>query len=111
MRTFTVDDGPVLASTGKSTMCAGNSSSYRCLVIGANPSTIPNGVIGKVTVMSSTEITATPIRIADALGASIEGYLMPISLRIIPQTGAVVSSDCRLHPMPTQKRPVGSGSR
>ena len=81
-------------------MCDGDAAGYRCLALGANTNTIANGVIAKVVaVLAPGPTTTTPIQIVDTLGASSEGYVLTISPRIIPNTGATISPDCRLHPL------------
>lgn len=96
---LTVDDGPALTSAGKTAICDGDAAGYHCLALGANTNTIANGVIAKVVAVLAPGLTTAPIQIVDTLGASSEGYVLPISPRIIPDTGATISSDCRLHPL------------
>lgn len=97
---LTVDDGPMLTSAAKTAICAGDAAAYRCLAVGANTMTIANGVIAKVIAVLAPGASTATMRISESLGASATGYLIPISSRIKPITGAYVTDDCRLHPPP-----------
>ena len=97
---LTVDDGPMLTSAEKTAICAGDAAAYKCLAVGANAKTITNGVIAKVTAVLAPGASTATIQITNTLGASAAGYVIPISSRIKPATGADVSNDCRLLPPP-----------
>jgi hypothetical protein len=102
-----VDGGPMLTSAGKTTICGGDAAAYKCLAVGANTKTIANGVIAKVIAVLAPGASRATMRISDTLGTSAMGYLIPVSSRIEPVTGAYVSDDCRLRPPPGGR----SGSR
>jgi hypothetical protein len=95
---LTVNDGPQLGPAGKTVMCAGDSTHYRCLALGTNANPIANGVIAKVTATLAPGATSAAIQIDSPLGTAGDGYMISISSRILPLFGATVSSDCRLHP-------------
>jgi hypothetical protein len=86
---FAVDDGPSLTSAGKTSICAGDAAAYNCLAIGANTNAIANGVIATLTAVLAPGFPTPTVQIQSALGASPEGYLIPIR----------VSTDCRLRPL------------
>ncbi len=85
---ISIDDGPILESSGKTVLCTGDAAAYKCLVVGANAKPIPNGVVAKVTVTLVSGIRRTTIRLRDALGTSASGKEIPIA----EVTGIVTTS-------------------
>lgn len=91
---LTVDDGATLISSGKTAMCHRNADVFNCLAVGANSNTIGNGVIAKLTVLLVPGTTAAPIAIGSSLGASVEGYFVPVRTNVLFSPGSNASSDC-----------------
>ena len=107
IRSITVDDGPALLSTGKTTFCAEDAAAYKCLITGADTKTIPNGVIATVTAVLAPGAHTAIIQVREALGASIGGYPIAISSEGGTITEGGGSSDRKLIRRP---RPaVGTG--
>jgi hypothetical protein len=95
---LTVDDGPAVTAAGKTIMCAGSTTTYTCLAVGANAKTIANGVIAKVTAVLAPEVANAVLRILNPMGASAAGYFIPISASSGSIATANVSPDRRLRP-------------
>jgi len=76
---ITVDDGPTITSAGKTVLCAGDATAYKCLAVGANAKTIENGVVAKVTATLVPGIKKTGIALCDALGTTADGNELSIS--------------------------------
>jgi hypothetical protein len=74
-----VDDGPMITSAGKTVLCAGDTSAYKCLVVGANAKAIANGVVAKVTATLTPGVKKTTIALSETLGTSANGDEIPIS--------------------------------
>jgi hypothetical protein len=91
---LSVEDGPSLASAGKTTMCAGGAAAYTCLIAGANRNAIANGIIAKVTATLGPDATRPNLSIKSPLGASPMGYLIAAASRIMADAGAEGSPSC-----------------
>lgn len=76
---FTVEDGPALASAGKTVICSGDANALKCLVAGLNRDEIPDGVVAKVSAVLEPGVSSTTILVGDALGVSTGGDAIPIS--------------------------------
>lgn len=75
---LTVEDGPALRSSRKTILCAGSAAANHCMIAGANPNGIPNGVVAQVTVnLTSTARTAS-IHLNDPMAASADGFVIPV---------------------------------
>lgn len=98
IKDLTVDEGPVLTSAGKTVMCAGDAAAYTCLTVGANTKTIANGTIARLTGVLASSIATATILIKSSLGASTDGYVIPVSPKVILGSGTDVSSSCRPQP-------------
>jgi len=98
---LTVDDGPTLTSAGKTAICSGEASAYRCMAVGASAKTIANGVIAKLTAAFGFDGAIPTINIVDAIGASASGRPVPI-LANKPPSGNSVSVGCP-HSPPTDR--------
>jgi len=88
-----VDDGPALAPVGKTTFCAGNSGSFNCLAAGLNTNTMRDGIIARVTATLVPGGDAANLVITSSLGASREGYFIPVVAKPIDEAYA----SCRPH--------------
>jgi hypothetical protein len=104
---ITVDDGPALLSTGKTTFCAEGAAAYKCLITGVNSNTVPNGVIAKVTAVLAPGAHTATIQVREALGASIGGDSIAISSESGTITEGGGSSDREL--IRRSRPPVGRG--
>lgn len=91
---LSVQDGPMLASAGKTTMCAGGAAAYTCLIAGANRNPIANGMIAKVTATFGPDATRPRISIKSPMGASPMGYLISAASKVMADAGAEGSSNC-----------------
>jgi hypothetical protein len=99
IRSFTVDDGPVVTAAGKTVMCTPNAAGYMCIAVGAaNTTTIANGVVARITAVLSPEAGNAGIDLVNLLAASPEGYFIPLVARSGMVTTANVSPDRRLRP-------------
>jgi hypothetical protein len=76
---FTVEDGPAVAAVEKTVICSGNATAYKCLAVGHNAETIPNGIVARIRVVLASDASATTIQITDALGTSVFGSSIPVS--------------------------------
>ena len=92
--TLTVEDGPLLASAGKTTMCAGGAAAYTCMIAGANRKTIANGTIAKVTVTLGPAAPRPNILVKSPMGASSMGYLIQAASKVRVDAGAEGSFSC-----------------
>ena len=96
--TLTVEDGPAATAAGKTVICGGSAPTYTCLAVGANAQTIANGVIAKVAVVLTRDVTAAVIAITNPIGASADGYFMSIFAGSGTFVRGSVSPDRRLRP-------------
>jgi hypothetical protein len=103
----TVDDGPALKSTGKTVFCAGNAAAYRCLIAGANPNEIPDGVVARVTAKFTSSTRTATISIDHPLAASADGYPLPV--RSKSGTITVVNGFAQRQPDPPSGPAAGKG--
>ena len=85
---FAVDDGPSLTSVGKTAICMGDTKTYRCLAVGANTKTIPNGIIAKLSAECVRGAPRPAIQVTNVMGVSAAGHFVPIR----------ISTDCGKHP-------------
>ena len=90
-----VDDGPSLTFAGKTTMCYGNAEAYNCLAVGRNTRTIGNGVVARLTAQVNSGATAIPISIRSAMGASPDGYFLPVIPSVLSNPRGVVPPVCK----------------
>jgi hypothetical protein len=108
-----VDDGPMITSTGKTVMCTGDATAYKCLIVGGNAKAIANGVVARVTAVLAPGIKETTIALRDALGTSANGTGIPISAVAgtitsskSPQNGNSPETRSRKrHPQPKSEHP------
>jgi hypothetical protein len=77
-RSIIVEDGPILASSGKTIVCAGDATAYTCLVVGYNAEMIPDGVVARITVALAGSADTATITVSDSLGVSAGGDPIPI---------------------------------
>jgi len=105
---ITVDDGPVLASAEKTVICAGDAPAYRCLIVGANPNVIANGVVARVTVALTPGTRTATILVSNSLGASSGGEVIPF----YSQSGTitVVNGFSQRETNPSPNQSIGRGS-
>ena len=94
----TVNDGPAATAADKTVFCAASGTTYTCLAVGANAKTIANGVIARITVELALDAAAAAIRIGNPIGASTDGYFIPISSVAGTVIRGDVSPDQRSHP-------------
>jgi hypothetical protein len=99
--TLTVDDGPALAPSGKSTFCAGSPGFFTCLAAGLNTKAIGDGIIAKVTATLAPGSDSANLLIRSSLGASPEGYYVSV----VAKSGADAYSNCG--PQPHRRGEVG----
>jgi len=92
---LTVEDGPKLTEAGKTAVCSGDGSGFTCLAVGANRKTIPNGVIAVLRATLASGATTPAITIKDAMGVAVDGFLIPISPKVLPTTRAFLAPGCR----------------
>jgi len=102
---LTVDDGPTLTSAGKTAICAGDATAYNCLAVGMTTRPIGNGIIVKLTALLAPGASAAPILIKSSLGASAEGFMMPVDPKVLSDFRADVPPYCR--PQLQWRNPVG----
>jgi trimeric autotransporter adhesin len=76
---FLVTPDLALISAGKTITCAGGAAAYTCLATGINSNVIPDGNVAVVRVVLAPTSTSLPIAVAGALGASPEGYAIPVA--------------------------------
>ena len=69
----------MITSAGKTVLCAGDATAYKCLALGANAKSIENGVVAKVTATLAPGVKKTGIALRDALGTSADGDELLIS--------------------------------
>ena len=76
-----VTAGQSATAAGKSIDCAGSASASKCVVVGVNKSTIPDGVVAVVllTVSSTTSDTTSVIQLQNPLAVSAGGSAITIS--------------------------------
>src|SRR5690348_1689067 len=76
-----VTAGPSAIASGKSVFCASGASSYTCLVVGLNTSSIPDGVVVVLLLSISTATTSSSsyIQIENPVAASPSGGAIPVS--------------------------------
>jgi hypothetical protein len=103
IRTLTVDDGPALTSVGKTAICAGDASAYRCITVGASTKPIANGVIARLTAVLAAGATAPLLAITNPMAVSAAGYMIPTFKR----SGSIADADILSGCKPTH--PSGSG--
>lgn len=94
IQSLTVDDGAALSSSGKTALCHRTANALTCLAVGANSNMIGNGVIARLAVTTVPGATAAPISLSSSLGASVEGYFVPVRTNVLFSPGAIASSDC-----------------
>ena len=93
---LSVDDGPVLSAAGKTAICAGDRTAYKCLTLGANTKTISNGIMAKVTAVLAPGASGPAISIHNPVAVAPNGHPIPI-VSIVAASSADVSTECELH--------------
>jgi hypothetical protein len=78
-----VDEGPGLSSAGKTAICAKRAASQRCTIFGLNRNHIPNGVVALITIRLIPGVGTPAVTIGDLLEASVNGYAVPVGLRVL----------------------------
>jgi hypothetical protein len=95
VKNLTVDDGPGLISAGKTAMCFGDAAAYNCMAAGMNAKTIANGIIAKLSAEIAPGSATAIILIKSAIGASSEGYVIPVISKVLPSAGIDPPPACR----------------
>lgn len=98
---LTVEDGPALAPSRKSTFCAGNPGSFNCLAAGRNSAPIGDGIVAKVTATLAPGSDSANLAIASPWGASPAGFF----ILVIAKSSTDVNPNCG--PEPRRRREVG----
>jgi hypothetical protein len=75
---ITVEDGPAVTGTGKTVICLSDAVVCKCLALGANADTIPDGVVAKVAFLLTPGTKEAVILVSNTLGASQEGQPVPV---------------------------------
>lgn len=70
---LSVSDGPAATAAGKTFTCAPSSGHVICVLAGINTNKMANGVIGVVSITTSSAPTSIPITLGNTLGASLAG--------------------------------------
>jgi hypothetical protein len=78
IRSVAVEDGPALASAGKTILCTGEVAAFTCIAIGLNTGTIAGGVVAKVTAVLADTARSAMIEVIQAAGVSAAGDPIPI---------------------------------
>jgi len=93
VKKLSVEDGSALKSTGKTALCAGDATAYKCLTVGTAEKAIDDGIVARVTAVLASGATTATIEIKDALGTSPSSHVIPISAKV-KSFGAGGPADC-----------------
>ena len=97
---LTVNDGPALSTSLKTTICAGDTGVYNCVAAGLNRRAIVNGIIARVTAVLASGASTAAIQITSPNAASGSGSPIPVVARTQPSDGADTFPGCTSIPRP-----------